>query len=45
MCPGGRAGGGIKNPAINYVRNRKLDDRVMEGNEESYMWPRPTDPS
>ena len=30
-CQAGEAGGRIKILAINYVRNRKLDDRMMEG--------------
>ena len=34
----GEAGGRIKNLVINYVRNRELDDGMMERNAEWYMW-------
>ena len=33
-CSVGEASGRIKNLAINYVRNRKLDDGMMERNAE-----------
>ena len=37
-CLVGEAGGRIKNLAINYVRNRKLDEGMIGRNAEWYMW-------